>query len=255
MFSIRASVVAVTVLLVVFSTAVFPCRAAFTVLPTMDLGTSSNCSGATDAVYTFHAQNPDLAETVIAFSVPVPAGYSINPTYLTTTPDIIVLTAVYGFVGQPISGYLRLNTTGTSGLFIVYARRINPPTVPPYVPIGTATVIPPTLTIPGSWSVVLGAPNNGEYIDLSFVAGFFTNPSTPGVYTWGPSTATPSSGSPVTMNPRPGFTNQVGITVCPVGGYVEPMNRLVIFTPYLALFGVIAAVAAFVTAPRKKSQN
>jgi hypothetical protein len=29
----------------------------------------------------------------------------------------------------------------------------------------------------------------------------------------------------------------------PVGGFMEPVNKLVVFAPYLALFGVIGAVA------------
>jgi len=31
----------------------------------------------------------------------------------------------------------------------------------------------------------------------------------------------------------------------PVGGFMEPVNKLVVFAPYLALFGVIGAVAVF----------
>jgi hypothetical protein len=33
------------------------------------------------------------------------------------------------------------------------------------------------------------------------------------------------------------------IPITPVGGFVEPVNKLVVFAPYLALFGVIGAVA------------
>jgi hypothetical protein len=35
-----------------------------------------------------------------------------------------------------------------------------------------------------------------------------------------------------------GFPIHVG---APVGGFVEPMNKLTVFAPYLALFGVVAA--------------
>ncbi len=38
----------------------------------------------------------------------------------------------------------------------------------------------------------------------------------------------------------------------PVGGFVEPVNRLTVFAPYLALFGAIAAVAVVVW---KKREN
>jgi hypothetical protein len=32
-------------------------------------------------------------------------------------------------------------------------------------------------------------------------------------------------------------------TGAPVGGFLEPVNKLVVFAPYLALFGVIGTVA------------
>jgi hypothetical protein len=40
-----------------------------------------------------------------------------------------------------------------------------------------------------------------------------------------------------------------------VGGAVEPVNKLTVFAPYLALFGLVAAVAVFVAAPWKKAEN
>jgi hypothetical protein len=245
----------VTIVLAAFLMMVFPAMAAFTVPPTMDLTTSSNCSGATNAIYTFHAENPNAEETVVAFTVPVPAGYSVNPAYLTATPGTVVMTGTYGPVGTTvINGLLSLETTSTIGEFAIIATNTNPP-IPP-VQIGQANLVPPTSTA-AAWTVAISpsVPNNGEYIELAFVAGFFINPETPGVYTWGPSTATPFTGSSVTMNPRPGFTNQVHITVCAVGGYVEPVNRLTVFAPYLALFGVIAAAAVVAAASRKKLED
>ena len=245
------------VLLVLSSTSIIiPSSSAFTTPPTMDLTTSSEIVGATNAIYSFHAENPDSI-TIVSFSVPIPAGYSIDPTYMTTTTGIVVMTGVYGFIGQPINGYLKLETTVNSGVFAVYAERIIPPF--PYVLIGSATIIPPTSTIPGTWTVTLGAPNNGEYIDLSFVAGFFINPSTPGVYTWGPSTATGSDQSSATMNPRLGFTNEVTIITARsratpynyVGGELFAANKLAVLSPYLALIGVIAV--ASIVAKRKST--
>jgi Tol biopolymer transport system component len=41
----------------------------------------------------------------------------------------------------------------------------------------------------------------------------------------------------------------------PVGGFIEPVNRLALFAPYLALLGVIAAVAFVVVKPRKKRED
>jgi len=37
----------------------------------------------------------------------------------------------------------------------------------------------------------------------------------------------------------------------PVGGVVEPVNRLTVFAPYLALFGIVAAVMVVVWKKRE----
>jgi hypothetical protein len=232
-----------------FSVLILPYSSAFTVNPTMDLTTSSNMVGAVDAVYSFHSENPNTIspqESIVAFTVLIPAGYSVNPAYMTTTVDIVVMTGVYGVIGQPISGYLRLNTTGVSGFFVINAKRISPATVPPYVPIGTAQIVPPTMNAPGSWNVILGAPNTGEYIDLSFVAGFFINPSTPGIYVWAPSIAQAGDASTASMDPRLGFTNEVRIMGPPVGGLTITVDKLALLTPYLGLVGLIAAVSTVI---------
>jgi hypothetical protein len=206
------------------------------------------------AVYIFHAENPNLGETVVAFSVPIPAGYSVNPTYLTTTPGTVVMTGTYGPVGTTvINGLLSLETTSTIGQFAIIATNTNPP-IPP-VPIGQANLVPPTSTA-GTWTVAISpsVPNNGEYIELAFVAGFFINPTIAGVYTWGPTTATPSAGPSVTMNPRQGFTNQVDITICAVGGYIEPVNRLAVLGPWLAVIGLVGCIGAVVVLAKKRRQ-
>jgi len=243
---------AVAIVVAAFLMMVFPAMAAFTVPPTMDLTTSSNCSGATNAVYTFHAENPNEGETVVAFTVPIPAGYSVNPVYLTATPGIVVMTGVYGPVGTVnVNGLLSLETTSIIGQFAVIATNTNPP-VPP-VQIGQANLVPPSST-PTQWTVNISptVPNNLEYIELSFVAGFLINPSSPGVYTWGPSTATPSEGSSVPMNPKPGFTNQVDITICAVGGYIEPVNRLAVLGPWLAVIGLVGCISTVVVIAKKR---
>jgi len=41
----------------------------------------------------------------------------------------------------------------------------------------------------------------------------------------------------------------------PVGGVVMPVNKLAVVAPYLALFGVVAAVAVVIVAPWKKPEN
>ena len=50
------------------------------------------------------------------------------------------------------------------------------------------------------------------------------------------------------------FTNSPAQRV-PVGGFIEPINTLAIAAPYLALFGVIAAIAIVVVKPWKKRDN
>jgi hypothetical protein len=41
----------------------------------------------------------------------------------------------------------------------------------------------------------------------------------------------------------------------PVGGLMEPTNKLAIVAPYLALFGLVATVAIVVVKPWKKREN
>ncbi|MFX0201017.1 MAG: hypothetical protein ACFFCW_33270 [Candidatus Hodarchaeota archaeon] len=240
----RSTLSIVAILLVLFSTAVFPAEA-FTDPPTLDLTTSSHIAGATDAVYTFHSENPDPL-TAVLFDVPIPVGYLINSAYLTTTPGIIVMTGVYGNIGGPVMGNLRLETTAAPGWFDIWAEQLIP--LFPWVKIGTVQIIPPTLTTPGNIGGALGPLNSGEYADLTFIAGFFINPSTPGIYTWGPSTATDAAGNIATMNPRIGFTNQVAI-VSPVGGEIAPITTLALL-PWIVL--IVVAIALGYTITRRK---
>jgi len=41
----------------------------------------------------------------------------------------------------------------------------------------------------------------------------------------------------------------------PVGGVVEPVNKLPVFAPYLALFGLVVTIAIVVTAPWNRPDN
>lgn len=41
----------------------------------------------------------------------------------------------------------------------------------------------------------------------------------------------------------------------PVGGFVESVNKLDVFTPYLALLGLVAALVILAVAPWKKPDN
>jgi len=97
----------------------------------------------------------------------------------------------------------------------------------------------------------------GNWSELSFVAGFFINPCTPGTYLWGPNTATYVSGLVVPVylvgQPRQ-LTDQVTVTLtdCAVGGVVVPTNTLAILSPYLALAGLVIAVSAVVVVKRRR---
>jgi hypothetical protein len=50
----------------------------------------------------------------------------------------------------------------------------------------------------------------------------------------------------------PGPTSPAG---APVGGFMEPVNKLAIVTPYVALFGLVATVAVVIAKPWKKPEN
>ena len=43
--------------------------------------------------------------------------------------------------------------------------------------------------------------------------------------------------------------------IAPVGGFMEPVNKLAINTPYLALFGLVATVAVWVAKSWKKPES
>jgi hypothetical protein len=43
--------------------------------------------------------------------------------------------------------------------------------------------------------------------------------------------------------------------IAPVGGYIEPVNKLSIIEPYLTLFGLVATIAIVAAASWKKSEN
>jgi hypothetical protein len=220
------------------STAALPCNAAFTVAPTFDLTTSSNCAGATGAVYAFHTQSTDALEMAIGGSLTIPAGYSINPAYLTTTPGIVVFTGVYGYVGNPPVGTVQVTTTITAGTFAFYGDGVLK---------GAAMIVPPTSTTPGTAGGAFVALEPLQYADISTVPGFFLNPSVPGVYTWGPNTAIASDLSSVLMSPRPGFTNEVRIDSCvpvPVGGVVEPVIGITLLPQWLVAIGLLAVASA-----------
>lgn len=179
-------------------------NASFTKPPMFDLETTSNLAGATDAVYALHLDNPDKSEDALTASITIPAGYSVNQKFITNKSGIKAGSA-YGHC--PIGGgEANFVTTTTPGRFTISF-------------MGEAavdiTVGEPTPTTPGVMSLrFLGSyaiMNRGCYGEIGLAKGFFVNPSTPGVYAWAPSTATPRSGLTVTMEPRSGFSQSVTI--------------------------------------------
>ena len=50
-------------------------------------------------------------------------------------------------------------------------------------------------------------------------------------------------------------TLDIGSPPIPVGGYMEPVNKLSIIAPYLTLLGLVATIAIVAAAPWKKSED
>lgn len=64
-----------------------------------------------------------------------------------------------------------------------------------------------------------------------------------------PTDVTPSMPTAFAANWQPLLATPV---VGPVGGFMEPVNKLAVFAPYLTLFGMVAAVAVVVAVPWKR---
>jgi hypothetical protein len=211
-------------------------------LPTLDLTTSLPCACSEAAVYTFHIENPGQT-AANGITVTIPAGYQINPLYLTTTAGIVVATGVYGDVNPHSSGNtLVLETTTTSGIFQIIDNG---------TPDGlTGALTLPTQTQSGLW-VIFTSVGPNIWVEVSFVAGFVINPCTVGTYNWSPNTA--NILRTITIEPRAGFSNTITITVCnPVGGVVAPTNKLEVVAPLAALAGLVVAVSAVVAVKKRR---
>jgi len=178
--------------------------AGFSDTPTLDLTASSNLAGATDAVYTFHFENTDKSTHVVDFLLLIPAGYSVNPTYVTKKSGITIMTGKAGELGGFLSGTLKVTTTSMSGHYVADVSSFKAElvlTVPTPTAEGALEISIPS--VPGV--------GNAVFLEASTVPGFFINPSEPGTYTWGPSLADPASGPSVATVPRPSFTQTVTI--------------------------------------------
>jgi len=217
-------------------------------IPTFDLTASPPCACSTSAIYTFHIENPEDIP-VAGITVTIPAGYAVNPAYLTTTAGIVVATGVGGDVFPRTTDVtVEIKTTTTSGVFEMFLNGISQGL--------TGTLTLPTQTTPGTWVAMFPAVGPNTWGEVSFVAGFITNPCTVGTYNWSPNTAMMRVGEQqievVQMNPRNGYSNAVTIVNCAVGGVVAPTNKLEILTPYLALAGLVAVASTVVIARRRR---
>ncbi len=179
-------------------------NASFVKIPIFDLVTTSDVAGATDAVYTLHLENPDPSEIVVTASIMVPVGYSVDQEFITSKSGIKAGSA-FGHCPEG-SSHANMVTTTTPGRFTIS-----------FMSRATVHIIvsEPTPTTPGTMEFTFSGQyallNPGCYADFSPAKGFFVNPSTLGAYVWAPSTAAATSGSPVTMESRPGFSQTVTI--------------------------------------------
>lgn len=74
--------------------------------------------------------------------------------------------------------------------------------------------------------------------------------SSPVTMTW--SVSSTSDWSLIAVPLKPTTTTTI---TSPVGGYVTPVNKVAILAPYVALFGIMAAVTVVMMAPWKKTQD
>lgn len=216
--------------------------ASFTTLPTFDLTTSSNLVGATDAIYSLFLSNPDVSEDAINVSIVIPEGYSIDQQFITSKAGVQA-GSVSGACGSgPGTGDVM--TTTTPGQFSISVVSGEYDFI-----IGKITVIQPTMASRGqiavSFSGRYALVNHGCHASIEMGKGFFINPSAPGTYAWTPSSVNPTSGSPVTMAPRPGFSQSVTI-VGSVTTTTTSSTNIPEFSSVLSVFSVLTLSVAMV---------
>lgn len=180
----------------------------FAVTPTLDVTSSSNLPGATDAVYTFHFENPDKSTGVSALSTVIPAGYSIGPAFITTKQGVTIMKGKAGQVGGMLSAPFTIESTTTLDHYLTTISAMI------YTFHADVVLTEPTATAQGKLEFQIPSISlmgNAVFLDASTVPGFFINPSNPGTYTWGPSLAIPIGGASVATVARSGFTQAVTI--------------------------------------------
>ncbi|MEM3004312.1 MAG: hypothetical protein QXK96_03335 [Candidatus Bathyarchaeia archaeon] len=125
--------------------------------------------------------------------------------------------------------------------------------------VGSLTIVLPTATTSGALEFSFTDPMPYHtWAEISFVAGFFKNPCTPGTYTWGPNKAVgydvqSNQNVDVPVYSDDPLTIQVVLANCAVGGVITPTNKLSTIAPYLALAGVAAAASVIVVVRRSEA--
>lgn len=105
----------------------------------LGISTAAPCVCSNLAVYTFYFDTTFCAEALSAISITIPAGFTINSAYLTTTPGIIVATGNSGAIMPYTSQPSEMRTTTTAGQFEVFGGGVSR---------GTLTIVLPTATTP-----------------------------------------------------------------------------------------------------------
>ncbi len=98
-----------------------------------------------------------------------------------------------------------------------------------------------------------------SYIAIEDISGYYENTYPVGgagqysALTFSYNSPSQPSSNCVRFTVTPGY--QYHTTASPVGGFMEPVNKLAVFAPYLALFAAVASVAVVIVKPWKRPDN
>jgi len=239
-------------------------EATFTVVPTADITPTVSLAKADDVTYIFHLEDHDPTEVPKNISIIIPAGYTLNPKYITDMPGLDVGEIKF-FIDledpwADVSLALYVRTTDTPRVFGAYLEE--PFSYDALVHIepgqlGNGTIVPPTpnahgkLTCTFNQTIIdlLKMPKKyGVFIyqavDFFLLPGVLINPSRPGHYTWrGFVVGAERDSPPQEVNPRPGYTLTVEI-VAPVGGIIISSKEASCFIPFIILELVTLSIIA-----------
>ena len=238
-------------------------EATFTIVPTADITPTVSPANARNVAYTFHVEDHDPAEVPKTISITIPAGYTVNPDYITDIPGID-MGRIEFFIDledpwPDVNLILHVRTTNTQGVFGVYLDEafdydgiihIDPGK------LGEGILDPPTTTTDGKLTStfesgvidLMKLPKDfGIFVyqaaDLILLPGVLINPPTAGRYTWsGTVTGAEPGSEPQEVEPRPGYTLTVRI-IAPVGGTIIASNVVNLLTPVVSMGLAVLALA------------